>query len=115
MSDLDLLDKLLVYDYETAPSTGGSYKVGSLSNIRYNDLVEILGSPTITDPSGDDKVQKEWVVEFEDKIFTIYDWKTYSVFETMNTLETWSIGGNSYSGGLEQYIYKLKNEIKLPF
>jgi hypothetical protein len=69
------------------------YKVGSLEGVRYEDLVGLLGEPTWDTPSGDDKVQKEWVVKFGDKQFTIYDWKTYDVEYTMNELEVWSVGG----------------------
>jgi hypothetical protein len=75
------------------------YKVDSLEGVRYTELVECLGEPTWDYPSGDDKVQKEWVVKFGDEQFTIYDWKTYDVEYTMTQLKVWSIGGTS--SGLE--------------
>jgi len=59
----------------------------------YNQLVEILGEPTYPNPSGDEKVQKEWVVQFRGDYFTIYDWKTFDVDYTMNELESFHIGG----------------------
>src|SRR6056300_788278 len=55
----------------------GTYLVGYLEDVNFMDLVTGLGEPTFDDPSGDDKVQVEWVVKFNGKIFTIYDWKTY--------------------------------------
>jgi len=73
------------------------HKVGSLEVVRYTELVECLGKPTWDYPSGDDKVQKEWVVMFGDKQFTIYDWKTYDAEYTMTHLQKWSIGGTSSS------------------
>lgn len=69
------------------------HKVGSLEGVRYEDLVGLLGEPTFDYPSDDDKVQKEWVLKFGDKQFTIYDWKTYDVEYTMNELDVWSVGG----------------------
>ena len=50
--------------------TNGTYKVGSLTGVSYWDLKKAFGEPTHSTPSGDDKVQKEWVFEFEDKNFT---------------------------------------------
>ncbi len=88
----------------------GTYKIGSLDGIYYRDLVEKLGEPTVTG-SGDDKVQYEWIMEFEDQIFTIYDWKTYDAEYTEQELTTWSIGGNKDSAALlfafKDYIYEL--------
>ena len=43
----------------------------------------------------DGKVMYEWVVLYEDKIFRVYDWKTYDKKYTKNRLTTWSIGGNT--------------------
>lgn len=41
---------------------GGTYKVGSLFGWTYSDLVNLMGEPTLPEPSGDEKVQKEWVI-----------------------------------------------------
>ncbi len=88
----------------------GTYKIGSLDGIYYRDLVEKLGQPTVTG-SGDDKVQYEWIMEFEDQIFTIYDWKTYDAEYTEYELDTWSIGGDANSAALlfafKEFIYEL--------
>jgi hypothetical protein len=88
----------------------GTYKIGSLNGIYYRDLVEKLGEPTVIG-SGDDKVQYEWIMKFEDQIFTIYDWKTYDAEYTEYELDTWSIGGDANSAALlfafKDYIYEL--------
>jgi hypothetical protein len=74
---------------------GGSHLIGTISTT-YRDLVEVFGLPTFEEPSGDDKVQKEWVFEFEGKYFTIYDWKTYDEEFTINELDRWNVGGKEY-------------------
>jgi hypothetical protein len=76
----------------------------------YNQLVEALGEPTYNTPSGDNKVQKEWVVEFEGNIFTIYDWKTFDVDYTMNELDEFNVGSkvpaNKFISALQEKINK---------
>jgi len=88
----------------------GTFKIGSLDGIYYQDLVEKLGEPTVVG-SGDDKVQYEWIIKYEDRIYTIYDWKTYDAKYTEYELDTWSIGGNAKSTLLlddfKKYIYEL--------
>ena len=111
----DYKDKLTVFHDTDAPSTAGTYKVDTLMGPNYSQLVNFLGDPTYSSPSGDNKVQKEWVVEFNDELFTIYDWKTYSVYETMNTLDTWSIGGKSSASGLVEYLKIQIDKMELPF
>jgi hypothetical protein len=73
--------------------SNGTYKIDTLEGIVYSELVDMLGEPTYDEPSGDNKVQKEWVIEFKGEIFTIYDWKTFDEEYTMRELDTWSIGG----------------------
>lgn len=58
----------------------------------YNDLVKVLGLPTYDEPSGDDKTQVEWIIEYKGDIFTIYDWKTYDREYTLNELDRWNVG-----------------------
>lgn len=71
----------------------------------YNELVELLGEPTyLPEDSGDGKVNFEWVVEFNDEIFTIYDWKTYDPEYSMNELDQWNIGGKTYCGDFSDFI-----------
>jgi len=82
-----------VFDEMTAPSVNGTFLVGKLENYSYDALVDTLGEPTFSEPSGDDKTQVEWVVKFDDQIFTIYDWKTYDRDFTLNQLDVWHVGG----------------------
>jgi hypothetical protein len=58
----------------------------------YLELVEELGEPTSNTPSDDGKIQVEWVVEFENNYYTIYDWKTYDREYTLTKLDTFNIG-----------------------
>ena len=74
--------------------TTGTFKIGSLESVTYDQLVRQFGVPTINEPSGDNKIQVEWVFKFDDKIFTIYDWKTFDRDYTLQELEVWSIGGH---------------------
>lgn len=78
-------------------------------NCVYQDLVRVLGDPTYQDPSGDNKVQKEWVVEYDGKVFTIYDWKTFDPEYTMNRLEEFHVGGK---GPAHDFINELEEKIK---
>lgn len=111
----DSKDKLTVFHDTDAPSTGGTYKVDTLMGPNYSQLVNFLGDPTFPNESGDGKVQKEWVVEFNGTLFTIYDWKTYSVYETTNTLDSWSVGGKSSAGDLIEYLKVQIDKMELPF
>jgi len=82
-----------VFDEMTAPSVNGTFLVGKLENYSYDALVDTLGEPTFNEPSGDGKTQVEWVVKFDDQIFTIYDWKTFDRDFTLNQLDVWHVGG----------------------
>jgi hypothetical protein len=74
----------------------------------YKQLVEALGEPTWDEASGDDKVQVEWVCEFEGNLFTVYDYKTYDREHTLNKLDEFHIGSkvvaNEFIGMLEAKI-----------
>jgi hypothetical protein len=80
-----------VLSNEETASSGTSLQ--GYINATYSQLLETLGEPTYNEPSGDDKVQVEWVVEFNDNIFTIYDWKTGSREYTENELMEFNVGG----------------------
>jgi hypothetical protein len=80
-----------VLSIENANETGTSLQ--GYINATYSQLLEVLGKPTYNKPSGDDKVQVEWVVEFNDNFFTIYDWKTGSREYTENELAMFNVGG----------------------
>ena len=97
-----------VLSKEEAFNKGTSFK--GYMNATYNQLVEALGEPTYNEPSGDNKVQVKWVVEFEGNIFTIYDWKTYSREYTENELTTWNVGGKTSAFDFIQEVEKLINK-----
>lgn len=72
------------------------YKVGELNGFTYKQIKKALGKPTFKPISScDSKVQYEWVVLYDGKIFRVYDWKTYDKKYTKKSLTTWSIGGTS--------------------
>lgn len=89
----------------------GTHKVGCLENISYNDLTDILGEPTWFEDgkNAEDKVCVEWVLRYGDSIYTIYDWKTYSLDYTQNELREWSIGGKDSARELLLKIQDLKS------
>jgi hypothetical protein len=102
------MSKFKVYTEVTANANGTSLKGYVKAN--YNQLLSLLGEPTYDTPSGDNKVQKEWVVGFKGEIFTIYDWKTYNEFETMNTLNEFNVGGTTNASEFIEFIEKsIKN------
>jgi hypothetical protein len=79
---------------EVKGKTSGSSLKGYIDCV-YQDLVRVLGEPTYPTPSGDNKTQKEWVVEYNGEVFTVYDWKTYDEEYTMNELDQFHIGGKT--------------------
>jgi hypothetical protein len=70
-----------------------THKIANLSGVTYDDLVRNFGEPSINVPSADNKVQVEWIFEFEGQYYTLYDWKTYNRDYTLQELTVWSIGG----------------------
>ncbi len=96
-----------VLSIENANESGTSLK--GYVNATYSQLLEVLGKPTYDEPSGDDKVQVEWVVEFKGDIFTIYDWKTGSREYTENELTTFNVGGKSSAFDFIQEVETLIN------
>ena len=93
---------------EVGNKTNGSSLKGNIS-ITYTQLVSILGEPTYSTESGDSKVQKEWVVEFDGDVFTIYDWKTFDEDYTMNELDEFHVGGKTNAN---DFIEALSNKNK---
>lgn len=72
----------------------------------FETLVKLFGEPERLKQSDgdDDKVQVEWVIEWEDgTISTIYDWKWYGV-EPESIVE-WNIGGLNYKSAA--YVQEL--------
>lgn len=76
-------------------------------NCTYQELVKVLGEPTYPNPSGDNKVQKEWVIQFNGNVYTIYDWKTYDSDYTINILNEFHVGGTQYAGDFISELEKL--------
>lgn len=102
--------KLNVFIQESAPDTVGSSLKGYI-NATYDELVDVLGEPTRNEPSGDEKTQVEWVVEFEGNIFTIYDWKTYSKDYTLNELDVFNVGGKVRAEDFIDYLERILQNI----
>ena len=60
-----------------------------------NDLIAILGEPTVEENTGEDKVNFEWICETEaGEVFTVYDWKEYRRIRKDEPIE-WHVGGMS--------------------
>lgn len=80
---------------EALEKTFGTSLKGYLTDTSYTQLVNALGEPTYPHASGDNKIQKEWVIEFKGVVYTIYDWKTYSEEDTITYYRDWHIGSKS--------------------
>ena len=81
-----------------------------LGPVSYWDLKAVLGEPTFSEESGDGKIQKEWVVEYNGNVFTIYDWKTYDERYTVESLDRWHIGGKGYAGYFLEELTEMLNQ-----
>ena len=92
--------------------TVGTSLKGKIVGYTFSQLYEILGEPTFNQPSGDEKIQFEWVFTYQDNPFTIYDWKTYDKQYSMNELTEWHVGGKSYSG---DFVEKIEKKLKEKF
>ena len=89
----------------------GTFRVGEI-NRTYRDLVTGLGEPTFDEPSGDEKVQVEWVCVYKGNVFTIYDWKTYDREFTEWDLQQFNIGGKSVRGyEVAEFVDAVRNLI----
>lgn len=86
-------------------STGSSFK--GYIYTTYDKLVKAIGEPTFDEPSGDEKTQVEWVIDFKGDFFTIYDWKTYDRDYTLNDLDRFNIGGKSQAFDFIEHLEKL--------
>ena len=102
------MKKLNIDELDNVSLSG--YKVGELNGFTYKQIKKALGKPTFKPSnSSDGKVQYEWVVSDEDKVFRVYDWKTYNKEYTKNNLTTWSVGGNT---SCDWFLQTLVNKIK---
>lgn len=64
-----------------------------------NDIIALMGDPD-SEPSGDLKVEWEWVYKIEGEVVTIYNYKDgplYSEDEniTINDITDWHVGGRT--------------------
>ena len=85
--------------------TTGTGRKSQLEGIAYMELLEAFGTPSFNEPSGDNKVQKEWVFEdIDGNIFTIYDYRTYDVEYTMTSLDFWNVGGKKDATHFVQWV-----------
>ena len=79
--------------------TTGTFKLGYVCNVTYNDLVKMFGEP-ILGQSMDQKVNYEWVLKQGDNVFTIYDWKR-DKSDSRNIAEIWNLGGKKLTIAFE--------------
>jgi len=87
------MNEISKYITTDAVNTNGSFKIGTLEDMTYLDIMKRVGPPTIFYDGNDKKVQCEWIFKVNGDIFTIYDWKTYSLDYTLKELTVWSVGG----------------------
>tara|TARA_Y100000385_G_scaffold112324_1_gene116523 strand:+ start:313 stop:657 length:345 start_codon:yes stop_codon:yes gene_type:complete len=79
----------------------------TLRGVTYYELFNTLGQPTYNEASELGTYQVEWVIEWEDEVYTIYDWKTYDREYTINELNTWSIRSKVPSYAFEEALNNL--------
>ena len=93
--------------HEVGSLTNGTPKTNTLRGVTYYELFNALGQPTYDNGSDMDKTQVKWVIEWQDEIYTIYDWKTYDREYTINELNTWNIGSKVPSYAFEEALINL--------
>ena len=79
---------------KTEKSTNGTsfHDVKIITTV--NELIRVLGEPTIHNNTGKNKVNFEWDCETEDgDVVTIYDWKEYRVLGLDEHIE-FHLGGH---------------------
>jgi len=86
-------------------SINGTSRIGTLSNIVYDQLYQILGNPTFTN---DDKITVLWVIIYNNQLYTIYDYK--SECDPYIQLKQWSIGGNAMTD-INSFLEFLESEL----
>ena len=93
-------------------SSNGTSFHNSTITASVNELIAALGEPQYQSNDGEDKVNFEWDCETEEgAVFTIYDWKTYNIRFSIESLERWNIGGKVYAADFIEYIEKqIKNK-----
>jgi len=103
---------ILVTDKQEALKlANGTHLVGKLTGVTFNDLVNAFGEPTfLPEDSGDGKVNFEWVFDFGEDIFTVYDWKVSEEYarHSMGRMDEiqFHVGGRTNAGDFIEYIQK---------
>ena len=92
--------------HEVGSLTNGNIETNTLRGVTYYELFNALGQPTY-DHTYEDKKKVEWVIEWQDEVYTIYDWKAYDREYTINELNTWSIGSKVPSYAFEEALNNL--------
>jgi hypothetical protein len=87
-----------------------SYK-DSLVGWTYNQLVKTFGEPVFGEPSGDGKVNFEWVFQrtSDKEVFTLYDWKSVNREFAQFENKRWNVGGKVYAG---EFVTDLIEQLK---
>ena len=99
--------------HEVGSLINGTSKTNTLRGVTYYELFNTLGQPTYSDASADSNCQLEWVIEWQDEVYTIYDWKTYDREYTINELNTWIIGSKVPSDDFCHYlVYQVDQKVK---
>ena len=106
--------KVIRNEQEALNLMNGTFRVGEI-NRTYRDLVTGLGESTFDTPSGDDKIQVEWVCKFKGNVFTIYDWKTYDRDFTLCELNQFNIGSKARGYEVAEFIEFLEEQIRFAF
>ena len=90
------MEKQLIKSFTSTPnrSIKGTFKVGNLDGVTYQELVKTFGPPQSN--SADKKTQVEWTISFinrfdDEIIATIYDWKMYGIIP--ESINYWNVGG----------------------
>ena len=95
---------------EALKAFSGSSLLDRISGITYDDLVDMFGEPLfLPEDSKDGKVNFEWVVEFNNEVFTIYDWKESEEY-AKNSLgrknrRAFHIGGKEINNQFIDFLY----------
>lgn len=83
---------------EATDRANGTSFHGTEFRATVNQIVSVLGEPTIAENTGEDKVNFEWICETETgEVFTIYDWKEYRPLDLDEPID-WHIGAHGHFG-----------------
>ncbi|QDP58435.1 MAG: hypothetical protein Unbinned6046contig1000_4 [Prokaryotic dsDNA virus sp.] len=78
-----------------------SFKGYRITNVSYDQLVDILGKPTFPNANSDGTVQKSWVLVWDSKVYEIYDYHTFDEQYTIRFNTFWHIGSHEDANPLD--------------